>query len=86
MGPKPTPAHTLERKDNDGPYSPENCVWVTRKVQMRNTRRNHLVTFDGRTQPVSAWAEETGIRYHTLSNRIRLGWTPEKALTTPVRR
>lgn len=38
MGPKPTPAHTLERKNNDGNYEPSNCIWATRKEQRANQR------------------------------------------------
>jgi len=39
MGPKPTPKHTLDRIDNDGDYSPENCKWSTYHEQRLNQRR-----------------------------------------------
>jgi len=82
MGRRPTPDHQIERKDNDGPYCKDNCVWATRTEQGRNKRNNVMLTFRGRTQPMSAWAEELGIDYSKLRRRIRVhGWSAERALT-----
>lgn len=86
MGPRPTPQHTVERMDNNGNYEPSNCRWATRAEQSANRRPNRLLTFNGRTQFLRAWAREVGISPLTLTARLRLGWPLGRALTTPPRR
>lgn len=55
------------------------------KEQMRNTRVNHLLTYNGETKTMADWSEITGIKYNTLKQRInKYGYSVERALTTPV--
>ena len=82
MGERPEGC-SLDRIDNAGPYSPENCRWATQKQQSRNMRTNHLITYKGITQCVTAWAEEIGVKPPLLFSRIRLGWSIEEMLTIP---
>jgi hypothetical protein len=83
MGEKPSTSHSIERKFVDGDYTPDNCVWATRKEQSRNTRRTVLLTHNGKTQCVADWAIELGFSVSSLHDRLRLGWTVEEALTVP---
>jgi hypothetical protein len=71
MGPKPSSSHTLDRIDNNGPYSPENCRWVEMIVQSNNTRKVRLVSYKGETHSVSEWARKLGITSQALTKRLR---------------
>lgn len=74
---------TLDRIDNDGPYSPENCKWSSRKSQSRNRSNTKHLTFGLEMLPVSVWAERIGVSPNTIYLRLRKGWTIEQAVTIP---
>ena len=80
MGPRPSGRHSIERIDNDGPYTPTNCVWATRRQQMRNTRSSRIIAFAGKRMTLVQWAEASGVRPDTLWSRIHHGWPIEVAL------
>jgi hypothetical protein len=81
MGPKPSPAHSLDRIDNNKSYTPQNCRWATRAEQRRNSRQGLvMLTVKGRTMCLIDWARETGIERRTLAARLYHGWSPEEAV------
>jgi hypothetical protein len=72
---------TLERIDVNGPYIKSNCRWATQKEQTRNARSNIVLTYNGKSQCLGAWAEELGIKYHSLYHKVvTKKWPLEKAL------
>ena len=73
---------TIDRKENDGDYCPENCRWVTYKEQNNNTSRNRLLTNAGETHTISEWSEILGINASTISSRLSRGCSDVEALMT----
>lgn len=84
MGEKPSGKSIDRFPDPNGSYKTDNCRWATAKEQNNNKRGNTVLEFSGKRLTISQWSEETGIKDCTLSERLRHGWSVERALTTPT--
>lgn len=77
----------LDRIDNNGPYSPDNCRFVTRTENMCNTRKNILITAYGETKCLKEWSRDSRckVTYDALRYRVASGWELETVVTKPSR-
>ncbi len=71
VGERPFPKAEIDRKDNSGNYEPGNVKWSTRQEQTQNTRRNHVVSYDGTTLVITEWARRLGWSYGGMVSRLK---------------
>ena len=83
MGPRPK-GGMIERRNNEGPYSPGNCYWASAIQQGRNRRDNCRLTINGEILCIADWSERTGLSQQTIRSRMVRGW-PLNRLIDPVR-
>jgi len=84
MGREPEIGESLERKDNNGDYCPENCIWADKATQSKNRRNNRIETYNGKTCTLKEHCEDAQMDYSLVSSRLNQhGWSIEDALTIP---
>lgn len=76
MGEPTTPDLEIDRTDNGGIYTKENCRWTTKTENLRNKRTNRVITFAGKTQLLTDWAREVGITHSGLIYRLDIAKMP----------
>lgn len=76
---------TIDRIDNDGDYTPENCRWVPYSRQQRNTQKTIIFEYKGVKKPLIDWCEELNLPYNTIRWRYSSWGNVDKVLTQPIR-
>jgi hypothetical protein len=86
IGKRPGPGYSVGRIENNLGYAPGNIRWETKAQQNRNTRRNVLITFQGKTQTLTDWSQELRMPYEALRKRLRFWKDVGRSFTTPIRK
>jgi len=75
MGLKPSSLHSIERKDNNGSYSPDNCVWATAAEQARNRRSVRRIQSGDIDLCLKDWANRLSVPIWLLYRAFALGYS-----------
>lgn len=84
MGLRPSPQHSLDRKDNNGNYCLENCRWATQEEQSNNKSTNIFLEFQGERLTISQWSRKLNLSKTLIRNRINRN-LPIDQILSPIK-
>lgn len=83
VGRRPSSLHILACPKAGQPLGPQTVRWVLREEAIRSwTERKIKIGKEAHT--VREWGRLRGISHATIYNRLKAGWTVEKAIFTPA--
>ena len=86
MGERPE-GMEIDRIENGGNYEPGNCRWATKIENNNNREDNRWIEYNGMRMNHNQWSLFLGGFRTLVEKRIReLGWSKERAVSTPVRK
>lgn len=77
---------TIERKDCDGMYEPNNCTWIDLPDQGKNTRKSRYIEYRGKNMTLAEWSRKLGGGPNLVTTRLQRGWSEEDAVSIPLKR
>lgn len=85
IGPRPSPAHSVDRIDSAKGYEPENVRWTTMIVQQNNRVNTRYITINRRKMTLYDACRLFGSPLHpqTVWGRLTRGWSIDNAMFTP---